>query len=267
VTNVTNGAVARSVTVNWGDGSSQSLGAISGNSIAQHTYSSPGGYTITATMLDSTGNTTVVSAGVVVNITTPPSLLITVVSSPPSAGLPGAYTFAVTNAANGAVARSVTVDWGDGSALQALGAISGSQTVSHVYALQGTYTITATMTDTAGNTTSVSSSVTVIPVASPTVIITPSIPGSCTGAGVCNVTFQIQVTPPTGVGIVSASINFDSPSGPVTGLGGLSGSVTVSNPYPNTIHGAVQVVVTVTDTLIVNGTNRQTQGFTTITLP
>ena len=99
-----------------------------------------------------------------------------------------------------------------------------------------------------------------IPVVGSTIIITPSIPASCTGAGICNVSFQVQVTPPTGVGVVNATIDYGD--GSVQGLGGLSGSVTVQHPYAATLHGAVTVTVTVSDTL-----SRSSQGFTTITLP
>ncbi len=216
-----------------------------------------------------TGGTTTssgqASGSVTVTVTATPTLLITPPQAP-SAGLPASFTFAVTNVANGAVARSVTVDWGDGSSLQPLGAISGSAVVVHVYNAAGPYTVTAVMIDSAGQSTVQSTSITVIPVASPTIIITPSVPTSCTGAGICNVTFQIQVTPPTGIGIVSAAVDFGD-GVHVTNLGGLTGSATVQNQYAATFHGPATVTVTVKDTLVVSGTNRITQGFTTINLP
>ena len=216
-----------------------------------------------------TGGTTTsggqASGSVTVTVTATPTLLITPPQTP-SAGLPASFTFAVTNVANGAVARSVTVDWGDGSIRQPLGAISGSAVVVHVYNAAGPYTVTAVMLDSAGQTTVQSTSITVIPVASPTIVITPSVPTSCTGAGICNVTFQIQVTPPIGIGIVSVLVDFGD-GVHVTNLGGLTGSTQVQNPYAASFHGPAQVTVTVRDTLIVNGANRITQGFTTINLP
>jgi hypothetical protein len=167
----------------------------------------------------------------------------------------------VTNVPNGASARTVVVNWGDGTGSQNLGAISGNALVSHVYERSGSYPITATMTDTAGNVTSVSSSVTVVPIASPTIVITPSVPSSCTGLGPsCTVTFQIQVTPPSGVGVQNATVAFGD--GNSQGLGGLSGSVSIQHTYSGTTHGPVTVTVTVLDTL-----ERTTQGFTTINLP
>jgi len=194
-----------------------------------------------------------------VTVIAAPTLVITPPSTPPSAGLPAAITFVVTAPSNGAVVRNVSVSWGDGQT-QALGVISGSQIVNHVYQTPGSYTVTATMTDSAGNVTSTSTSVTVIPVASVTILITPSVPSSCTGAGICTVTFQIQVTPPTGLSVINAAVDYGDGQGQQ--LGGLNGSVTVQHSYAATVHGAETVTVTVTDTL-----NRQNQGFTTVQLP
>jgi hypothetical protein len=155
--------------------------------------------------------------------------------------------------------RNVRVSWGDG-VVQDLGAIVGNAVVSHTFSGTGSYNITATLTDAAGNTTTVSTAVNVIPVASPTILITPSVPSSCTGVGSCTVTFAVQVTPPTGVGVVSANIDFGDSV--VSGLGGLSGSATVPHTYAATVHGGQTVTVTVVDTI-----GRTTQGFTTVVLP
>jgi len=198
------------------------------------------------------------SGSVTVTVIAAPTLVITPPSTPPSAGLPAAITFVVTNPTNGAVVRNVTVSWGDGQT-QTLGVISGSQVVNHVYSAPGSYTVSATMTDSAGNVTTTATSVTVIPVAAVTIVITPNVPSSCTGTGTCLVTFQIQVTPPTGISIIDAAVDYGDGQGQE--LGGLNGSVTVQHPY--TVHGVSETVtVTVTDTL-----NRQNRGFTTVQLP
>jgi PKD repeat protein len=140
---------------------------------------------------------------------------------------------------------------------QDLGAISSNTNVSHVYAASGSYNVTAIMTDTAGNTVSVSNSVTVVATASPTIIITPTnVP--TVHAATMNVTFQIQVTAPTGVGIQDATIDFGD--GTVSDLGGLNGTVTIQHPYMSA--GSKDVRVTVKDTL-----GRTTIGSTSITLP
>jgi hypothetical protein len=160
---------------------------------------------------------------------------------------------------NGSAVRDVKVNWGDGTS-QDLGAITGSQAVYHTYQETGSYTITATLTDASGNVQTTSTAVSVIPVASPTIIITPSL-NSCTGSSPnCAVTFTVQVTPPTGVGIISAIINFGD--GTASSLGGLNGTQAVPHTYAPNDHQAKTVTVTVVDTL-----SRTTQGTTVLNLP
>ena len=212
----------------------------------------------------STGTTTTTSSGqasgsVTVTVNTAPTLVITPPSTSPSAGIPASFTFAVTAASTGGTAvRNLRVTWGDGNA-QDLGAVTGNAVVSHTYGSTGSYTITATLTDAAGNVQTVSTAVNVIPVASPTIIITPSVPSSCTSAGSsCQVSFVVQITPPVGVGIIGATIDFGD--GSTQGLGGLTGSASVPHTY--TAHGTFTVRVTVGDTI-----GRTTEGFTTVVVP
>lgn len=228
------------------------------------TGSTTGGGGSTTTPGTGTGTSTTPTTGqqsgtVTVSVTPSPALVITPPPAPPSAGLSAPFTFAVTVPAGGTTVKNVSVAWGDGQ-VQNLGVITGSQVVGHVYNAAGSYNITATLTDTLGNVITTGTSVTVIPVVNPTINVQGSIPGTCTGAGVCNVTFQIQVTPPTGIGVVNATIDYGD--GTTQGLGGLSGSQSVQHAYAATVHGIVTVTLTVTDTL-----NRTSQGFTTITLP
>jgi adhesin/invasin len=199
------------------------------------------------------------SGTVTVNVGGAPTLVITPPATPPSEGLPSTYTFVATAAtANGSAIRDVTVNWGDGST-QDLGAITGTVPVSHVYNSSRTFTISATVTDNSGNVTPVSTSVTVVPVASPTINITAAVP--TTHSSTMTVSFTIQVTPPTGVGIRNATIDFGD--GHVDGLGGLSGTVIKSHQYVNVASGfSPTIIVTVDDTL-----GRTTQGTTSITLP
>jgi len=202
------------------------------------------------------------SGSVTITVNAAPTLVITPPSTAPSAGLPASFTFAVTAAtANGSAVRDLTVHWGDGTT-QSLGAVTGNAVVSHTYQATGTYNVSGTVTDSSGNVSTISTAVNVIPVASPTIIITPSVPSSCTGSSTCNVSFQLQVTPPVGVGIVSVTVNFGDKAVPrEAGLGGLTGSATVTASYPAN-SGPQTVTVTVKDTL-----DRTTQGFTTINIP
>jgi len=102
----------------------------------------------------------------------------------------------------------------------------------------------------------VSTSVTVIPVAPPTIIITPSVPSTCaTSSTPCNVTFTIQVTVPTGVTVQNATINYGD--GFSQSLGGLTGTATVQHPYAAHA-GNETVTVTVVDSAHANPTTAQT---------
>jgi hypothetical protein len=247
----TNGSAIRDLTVNWGDGTIQDLGAVVGNATVSHVYRAPGAYTITGTVTDNSGNSVVVSTGVTVNPTTL-GITITPPTTPPGAGLPATFTIGVGTLPPGDSVRNVHIDWGDGTA-QDLGAISANTTISHVYAASGSYNVTAIMTDTAGNTATVSNSVTVVATASPTIIITPSVATATKTA-----TFTIQVTPPTGVGITDSLLTFGD--GNQQKLGGLSGTTTVTHVYSS--NGTFTVTLTVTDTL-----GRTTTGTTTVIIP
>ena len=234
----TNGSSVRNVTVNWGDGQTQDLGAITGSASVAHVYRSGGNYSITASVTDSSGN--VVNVSTFVTVLAPVlTLTITPPSPAPSANLPANFTFTATAPAGDAV-RNVIVNWGDGSGVQDLGAISGAATVTHVFRSAGTYLISATVLDVGGNTSSVSTSVTVIPVPRPTIIITPSpVPGKV-GA---QTTLQIQVTLPTGISVQDLQIAFGD--GQTADLGGAT-SASVPHVYQNT--GTFTVTVTVLDT-------------------
>jgi adhesin/invasin len=196
-----------------------------------------------------TGTTTGQASGsVTVTVVAAPTLVITPPTSLPSAGLPASFTFAVTNVQNGAVARSVTVSWGDGD-VQNLGAVSGNAVVSHVYEDDGGYLITATMVDSTGGTTQVSTAVTVIQAATPTVVVTPT-PQSAPGGS--NINFSINITVPSGISVTGVTIDFDD--GFSQNLGGFSGILTVAHTYAAGVK-TYTVKVNVTDS-----TGRTTQG-------
>jgi len=206
------------------------------------------------------GGTTPTSSGqasgtVVVNVASAPTLVITPPSTPPSVGLPANFTFVVTAAAqNGSAVRELRVNWGDGESTS-LGAVTGSAVASHVYDDDGTFTVTGTVTDVGGNSVSVSTSVTVIQVARPTVIVTPT-PQSAPGGSTIN--FQIDIRAASGVNIQNVKIEFGD--GATSNLGGFTGIVNVSHPYPA---GARTYTVTVT---VTDSTGQSTSGTTTISI-
>jgi hypothetical protein len=215
-------------------------------------------------------------ATVTVSLTGAPSLSITVPTTPPSAGLPASYSFTVSAGSSGgttspgttttttipattsprAVAmKSLDIDWGDGGPIQSLGAVTGTQAVSHTYLAARTYTITATATDVAGGSARVSTSVSVIAVPRPTVIVTPT-PQSAPGG--TTVSFNIQITAASGLAISNVVIDFGD--GTSQQLGGATGTIVLTHPYaagPRTLN----VVVTVTD-----ATGQSTVGTTTVSI-
>jgi hypothetical protein len=245
------GDSVRNVHLAWGDGSSQDLGALSGSSTVSHVYQSAGSYNISGTLTDTAGNSITVSTAVIVNATQV-GLTITAPATAPSVGLPASFTFVVGTLPPGDSVRDVSVDWGDGKT-QSLGSINGTTTVSHVYLTADTFTIRATLFDTVGNSTTVSTAVTVVATSNPTIIITPTVPVGHPA----DVTFQIQVTAPSGVGITRAIITFGD--GQSQDLGGVSGTVTLHHTY--TAAGSYPVTLTVTDTL-----GRNTQGTASVTI-
>ena len=209
----------------------------------------------TAPTTPTTPTSTQSSATITISIGGAPQIVITPPTTPPGAGLPASYTFAVTAATtNGCLVRDLTVNWGDGQ-LQDLGAVTGNAVVQHAYANAGSYTIKAVVTDSCGFTQTVSSGVAVTVTTNPTIIITPSVP-----TGSKTATFTIQITPPTGVGITDVIINFGD--GVRSDLGGATGTVTVQHTYPSVANQTYTVTVTVTDTL-----GRTTTGQTTVNIP
>jgi Big-like domain-containing protein/PKD domain-containing protein len=186
------------------------------------------------------GTTNGSSSGTVkVNVAAAPGLVITPPTTPPSAGLPATFTFAVTVPTGAGAVRSLTVNWGDGTD-QDLGAVSTNATVTHVYRSAGTYNLTAVLTDASGNVVTQQTSVSVIPVPRPTIIITPSpVPGKVN----TQTTLNIQVTLPTGISVQDLAINFGD--GQTADLGGANSA---SVPHVYTTTGTFTVTVTVTDT-------------------
>jgi PKD repeat protein len=187
--------------------------------------------------MDSAGNTVATST----SVTVIPPVLTLVIAPPsalPSANLPATFTFTATAPAGDSV-RDVSVNWGDGSVLQDLGAISGAATATHVYKSAGNYVINGTVTDIAGNSIGASTSITVIPVPRPTIIITPSpVPGKVN----TQETLTIQVTLPNGISVQDLLINFGD--GTSSDLGGASSA---SVPHVYTTPATYTVTVTVID--------------------
>jgi Big-like domain-containing protein len=180
------------------------------------------------------------SGTVTVTVTPAPTVTITTPTTVQK-NIPATFTVVVTAAASGGVAiRDVTLNWGDGTST-ALGSFTGSQAATHTYASTGPFVVTANVTDVAGNIGRASAPISVVSVAGTAVVVnttTPSAPANTA------ITFTVTITPPTGVGIVTSSIDYGD--GQVDQLGA-AGAATKTHTY--TTSGQKNVVVTVVDTL------------------
>jgi hypothetical protein len=149
----------RDVVVNWGDGTTDSLGPIVQQTI-QHRYTNDGPFRITATVHDSAGGATPYSTSVTVNPLAKPAIVIT--PSPLTAAVNTTVTITISvTAAAGTSLQSVHVDFGDGET-RSLGG-TASATLPHRYTTPGTKTITVTVVDTADQVSSGSADVIITP--------------------------------------------------------------------------------------------------------
>jgi hypothetical protein len=140
-----------SVLVEFGDGHSQTLGAINGPVGLTHTYERAGGYTAIATAIDINGARGVGSVGVVVGFAPLPTASITATPNPVPASANGLTAFTVTAgpATSGPPLRTVRVTLGDGTVIY-----NGTGPGSFTYRFggSGTYVATVTATDANGYT-------------------------------------------------------------------------------------------------------------------
>ena len=183
------------------------------------------------------------SASITVGVAGSPTLTIT----PPatiSAGLSAAFTFVIAAAANNpSPVRQVTVNWGDGSPEQSLGAITGSTAVSHVFASPGSYVIIATVTDSFGNVINVSTSVTVNPKPQPIVSITLNTTNPTAGT---DVAFTGSIAPAANSNTVIQNASIDFGDGSTTALGGVTGT-SISLHHSYVTGGTYKVTLTAVD--------------------
>ena len=138
------GSPVQNVIVDFGDGTTRTLGAAGASQVVSHAYTRAGTYTITATLVDSAGERTTSSTVVTVQ-----SAIVNVaITAPPTgdAGQPVSATVAVTNSSNVPL-TGVRLAWGDGSE-SLLGPTGG--TAQHAYASSGTFNIRAIATDQSG---------------------------------------------------------------------------------------------------------------------
>jgi adhesin/invasin len=153
-----NGSAVRELRVNWGDGETSNLGAVTGNAVVSHVFDDDGTFTVTGTVTDVTGNSVSVSTSVTVIPVPRPTIIITYSPVPAHANTQTTITIQVT-VPPGIGVTETRVNFGDGTSANLGGATSAN--VQHVYTLPGTYTLEVSVRDTTNNTTVGSTSVSV----------------------------------------------------------------------------------------------------------
>ena len=150
VTRPTGSSTLRTATIDFGDGSSQSLGNLAGGTATvTHTYagpsnSTPSTYTATVQAIDVNGETAAASTTVVVTPRSPINVSITDSCGTTALNRRCTFTATVTGGGEGttnAPIQSYTWDFGDGSD----DVTTSGNITAHVYSAAGTYTVTVTV--------------------------------------------------------------------------------------------------------------------------
>jgi hypothetical protein len=155
-----NGSAVRDVTVSWGDGDVQDLGAISGTQPESHVYTASRTYLVSATLTDASGNTTTSSTSVSVIPVPRPS--INIQATPGQTGtFTATFTITIT-VPQGIAVQDVTIKFGDGLSQDVGGAPTGTITgVTHQYPAAGVRNVEVDVLDSAGQVTVATVQVTV----------------------------------------------------------------------------------------------------------
>ena len=153
------GADSWTATVDYGDGSGVQPLALSGKGFnLSHLYTRDGVYTVTVSVSDDDGGTGSATGSVTVRNVAP------AVNAGPDAAISAGGTFTSSGSFTdpGSDSWSATVDYGDGTGVQALAlAANKTFTLSHGYATPGAYSATVTVQDSSGAAGSDSAVVTV----------------------------------------------------------------------------------------------------------
>jgi len=160
VTAATGGAAIREITVDWGDGKSNSLGSFTGSQPATHTYTSNGSFVVTGTVSDVAGNTN--RASVPISVVPLAGTAVIVSPSVTTAAVNTSITFTITITPPAGVGIvSSSIDYGDGQVDTLPAAASATKT--HSYTTPGQKNVVVTVNDTAGRSTPGTNVVTITP--------------------------------------------------------------------------------------------------------
>ena len=138
----------REVTIDYGDGQHQSLGAISGSTTVSHTYKEAGTYVATAVATDTSGFSERVMTSVTVLPAQPPSVIVTPSNPSPSVN----ETIIVTAQVSGNTSTITGYDWNFGADATPQTAHTSGNRVSVSWSRPGTRVITVTAIQSSGPT-------------------------------------------------------------------------------------------------------------------
>jgi hypothetical protein len=135
------------VAINYGDGESTNLGAVSGTGITvQHVYDDHGTFTVTVTATDLSGESASASTVIVVQ----PVVILSLAAS----RVGNIATFTATVSPSDTVVAAYAWTFGDGQS-----ATTSTNQISHAYAVPGVYNVTVTATTSTGRRASASTTV------------------------------------------------------------------------------------------------------------
>ena len=178
----TSGAAVRAATLDFGDGTSQSIG-LNGTTTVSHTYQNAGTYTVTASATDSAGETSTSTASVVVKTLGPVSVTLSVSPTTATVNQPVTMT-ATATAPSGTTIERYEWNFGDGGTR-----VTSGGSTTYVYGHAGRYMVSVKAVTAEGPSGSAQADVMIsgIVVSLTASTLTPSIGTS--------VTFTATVTP------------------------------------------------------------------------
>ena len=137
----------QSLTLDFGDGTSETRTNVTGSVAFTHTYNQARGYTITATAVDVSGNTGIASDAIVINRAIP-SVTLTPSDSTPQVNQSIGFTIAATPGTGGPPIESL-VAFINGERVFSGSGSNGA--FLHTFTTTGTYLVEVQATDAAGN--------------------------------------------------------------------------------------------------------------------
>ncbi|TMI20092.1 PKD domain-containing protein [Candidatus Bathyarchaeota archaeon] len=239
------------MTVNWGDGTTpDSLPgtATSDTHVYTSTISTSQSFTITVTATNSAGP----GSGTTTEVVNDQPPVVTVSSiTPPSPFVGESVTVSFTATDPDGTVASISVNWGDGTALDSLPGTAISDT--HVYSVGGTFTMIITATDNSGSTGQASGSITTVLVGVPTVTVNSPTPNPATTGQTVTVIFTVSST----ASVTGITVNWGDGTTPDS----LAGTATSdTHTYISTGNAKSQIF-----TIVVTATNSAGPGSGTTT--